>query len=129
VAVLFPHRMESIRSALKINDRFIKMEDKAKFLGLVLDSKLTWKAHVDYIVDKCKKRLNLMRAIAGNKWGASKKVLHTVYRSLIRSILDYGAIFFDCMSDINKQKLDSVQAQALRIACGAARGTSTEAQK
>ena len=57
-----------------------------------------------------------------------KKVLLTVYRSLIRSILDYGAIVFDSMSDINKQKLDSVQAQALRIACGAARGTSAALQ-
>ena len=56
-----------------------------------------------------------------------KKVLLTVYRSLIRSILDYGAIVFDSMSDIYKQKLDSVQAQALRIVCGAARGTYTAA--
>jgi len=58
VAVLFTHRRESIHSVLKINDRVIKVKDKAKFLGLVLDSKLTWKAHVDYIVDivdKCKK--------------------------------------------------------------------------
>ena len=30
---------------------------------------------MNYVVDKCKKRLNLLRAIAGNKWGASKKSL------------------------------------------------------
>jgi len=33
----------------------------------------------------------------------------------------------DSMSDTNKRKPDSVQAQALRIACVAARGTSTAA--
>ena len=43
-----------------------------------------------------------MRAIAGNKWGASKAVLLLIYRSLIRSILDYGAIVYDSISDSNK---------------------------
>jgi len=68
-----------------------------------------------------------MRAIAGNRWGASKKVVLVVYRSLIRSILEYGAVALDSMSNMNKSKLDTVQAEALRIACGAARGTSTAA--
>ena len=127
VAVLFTHRKDNIHSTLKIKDTFIKVEDKARFLGLIFDSKLTWNDHVDYIIDKCKKRLNVMRAVAGNKWGASKKVLLIIYRSLIRSILDYGAIALDSMSNRNKERLDSVQAQALRIACGAARGTATAA--
>ena len=34
---------------------------------------------------------------------------------------------FDSISDSNKQKLDYLQAGALRIACGAARGTSIAA--
>jgi len=96
-------------------------------MGLVFDSKLTWNDHVNYVVDKCKKHLNLMTAIAENKWGESKKVILVIYKSLIRSILDYGDIALDSVSDTNKRKLDSIQVQALRIACGAARGTSTAA--
>ena len=49
-----------------------------------------------------------MRAVAGNTWGANKKVLLTIYRSLIRSVLDYGAIAYVRACD-----------KALRIACGA----------
>jgi len=37
-------------------------------------------------------------------------------------VLDYGAIALDSMSKQNKQKFDSIQAQALRIASGAVRG-------
>ena len=59
--------------------------------------------------------------------GASKKVLLVVYRSLIRSILEYGAVALNSMSNTNRRKLDTVQAETLRIACGAARGTSTAA--
>jgi len=28
----------------------VKVEKKTKFLGLVFDSKLTWKEHVDYML-------------------------------------------------------------------------------
>jgi len=103
------------------------MENKAKFLGINFDSKLTWSDHVNYIMDKCNKRLNLLRAVSGNKWGASKKTLLILYRSLIRSILDYGDIALDSMSDHNKRKLDSIQARALRVVCGAVAGTATSA--
>ena len=48
---------------------------------------LTWNDHVNYIVDKCKKRINLLRAVAGNKWGANKNTLLRIYRSLIRSVI------------------------------------------
>jgi len=71
VAVLFTRRRNRIDNILKINGDSIKMENKAKFLGMIFDSKLSWNDHVNYIVDKCKKRLNLLRAISGNKWGAN----------------------------------------------------------
>ena len=95
VAVLFTRRRDRIDNILKINGESVKVENKAKFLGIIFDSKLSWNDHVNYIVDKCKKRLNLLRAISGNKWGANKKTLLMIYRSLIRSIIDYGAVALD----------------------------------
>ena len=118
VAVLFTHRRESIDSSLKLNGAYVKTDRKVKFLVLIFDSKLTWNDHVEHIVDKCKKRQNIMRAVSGNTWGANKKVLLVIYIGLICSILVYGAIAFDSMNNTNKQKLDSIQAQALRIVCG-----------
>ena len=38
------------------------------------------------------------------------------YRSLIRSVFDYGAVALDSMSKQNKEKFDSIQAQALNLA-------------
>jgi len=127
VAVLFTCRRDAINARLKIGDNCVAVENKAKFLGLIFDSKLTWNQHVSYIVDKCKKRLNLLRAVSGNKWGASKKTLLLIYRSLIRSVIEYGSIAYDSMGEVNKRKLDSIQSQALRIVCGAVRGTATAA--
>lgn len=33
---------------------------KCRYLGLVLDEKLTWNHHINRIVDKCKKVLDMM---------------------------------------------------------------------
>jgi len=81
VAVLFTHRRDDINSRLKIGNDFVTVGNKAKFWGLIFDSKLTWNQHISYMIDKCKKRLNLLRAISGNKWGASKRTLLLVYLS------------------------------------------------
>jgi len=48
---VFNKEYDDDESTLKINDDYVKVEKKAKFLGLVFDSKLTWKEHVDYVVD------------------------------------------------------------------------------
>ena len=126
VAVIFSHRkFHNIN--LSLNNQPIKVDNKAKFLGLIFDSRLSWKDHITYLEEKCKKRLQLMRAVAGNSWGANKKVLLTIYRSLIRSVIDYGAIAYNSASDNLKHRLDVIQHKALRIACGAFCSTAASA--
>ena len=102
-----------------IKIRPIKLAKTIKFLGLIFDSKLTWNAHIAYMEEKCKKRLNLMRMISGQNWGASKTSLLIIYRALVHSVLDYGATAYNSTSQTNKQKLDKIQSKALRIACRA----------
>ncbi|HMG39082.1 MAG TPA: reverse transcriptase domain-containing protein [Nitrososphaeraceae archaeon] len=125
--VLFSKRNNLSRITIKIDQDQIKMDSKVKFLGVIFDSKLSWKPHIDYIIEKCKKRLNLMRAISGYGWGACKKTLLTIYRALIRSILDYGDVAYSaaCKSYLNK--LSCIQTEALRLCCGAPKGTAASA--
>ena len=103
------------------------MDNKAKFLGLIFDSKLKWYHHIAYIADKCKSRLQLMRSVAGNSWGASKKSLLTIYKALIRPLFDYGAVAYDSASNSVKSKLDIIQAKSLRICCAAISSSTTSA--
>ena len=126
-AVLFTHRIDKIEKQLLINGKAIKIEKTVKFLGVIFDSKLTWNAHIAYIEEKCRKRLNLMRMVSGQSFGCCKTTLLTIYRALIRSVLDYGAIAFDSTSTANKRRLDVIQHKALKIACGAFCSTSVAA--
>uniref|UniRef100_A0A8C6S2Z8 Reverse transcriptase domain-containing protein n=1 Tax=Neogobius melanostomus TaxID=47308 RepID=A0A8C6S2Z8_9GOBI len=59
-----------------------------KFLGVVFDSRLTWKNHIDRIEEKCKKVVNVMRCLAGRDWGASCSALKRLYQALIKSVFD-----------------------------------------
>jgi len=126
VAVVFSYRTVT-NINLTINSIAVKVDNKAKFLGLIFDCKLTWNHHIKYLEEKCKKRLQLMRAVAGSTWGANKKALLTIYRSLIRSIIDYGSIAYNSASDSTKNRLDVIQYKALRIACGAFCSTAASA--
>lgn len=127
IAVLFTHRTGNHDIQLKIDGENIKLEKSARFLGVIFDQRLTWKHHIDYVETKCQKRLNLMKAVSGTRWGASRKALLMIYRALIRSVIDYGAIAFDSAAAVHTVKLQRIQNRALTMCCGAMTGTSVAA--
>ena len=112
---------------LSIKGKVIKVEQTVKFLGVIFDKSMTWKPYVQHIIDRCQRRLNLLRVMAGARWGASKTTLLIVYKALIRSVIDYGSEAYNTASVSTKAKLDVIQAKALRICCGAMLGTPTSA--
>ena len=67
VAILFT-RSKHIPTdvILNINDVTIKIEKTVKFLGIIFYQGLTWAAHINCIIDRCKVRLNLMRVLSGS---------------------------------------------------------------
>ncbi|XP_049904182.1 uncharacterized protein LOC126392679 [Epinephelus moara] len=91
------------------------------------DKRITWKTHIEKVVGKCKKILNIIRCLKGRDWGAHRASLKTVYIGLIRSVLDYGCIVYESASKTMLKKLDSIQYQALRVCCGAKKTTPVSA--
>ncbi|ELU10076.1 hypothetical protein CAPTEDRAFT_219461 [Capitella teleta] len=79
-----------------------------------LDRKLNFKAHIDYVRNKCQKYLNLLKILAHYSWGADRKTLLQLFRSFIRSTLDYGSIVYGAARPSYLKRLGVVQNQALR---------------
>ena len=94
IGVLFTKKGKIGNINVKVGNETIKIEKTAKFLGVIFDHRLSWKPHIDYVIAKCKNRMNLMRAVSGNHWGASKKAQLHIYRALIRSVIDYGDVAY-----------------------------------
>lgn len=97
----------------------IPVKSSVKFLGIVLDSKLTGIEHCNYLVTKCERNLNLLRCISGVWWGAHPLTLKLLYNALIRSIIDYGSFLLEPCNKNSLKKLDGIQSKALRIVLGA----------
>jgi len=79
---------------LSLNGMPIPVVEKTKFLGLIFDRKLSFIPHLHYLKEKCLKAINLLRVVAHTSWGADQQTLLHLYRSLIRSKLDYGCIVY-----------------------------------
>jgi len=79
---------------LLLNGTPIPVVDQTKFLGLIFDKKLTFVPHLQYLRKKCMKALNLLRVVAHSRWGSDENTLLHLYRSLIRSKLDYGTVVY-----------------------------------
>ena len=77
-------RREVADFGLQIYGQDIGSKFELKYKGIWFDKRLTWKRHVEHIEMKCRKVLNLMRAVAGYDWGSDRQTLLNMYQALIR---------------------------------------------
>ncbi len=61
-----------------------------RYLGVELNSKLTWKRHVLKKVKTAKFKLMHVRLAIGKLWGPSPKITWWAYSSIIQPALTYG---------------------------------------
>ena len=99
----------------------IPVVEDFKFLGVLFDRKLSFIPHIKYLKAKCLKALNLLKVLSHTDWGADRTILLQLYRSLIRSKLDYGSIVYGSARPSYISSLDTVHHQGLRLALGAFR--------
>lgn len=123
VIIFQGHREGVLKTPIRVRGMALPVASEAKFLGVTFDSKLSWRPHFDRIRDQCMRRLNGMRALAG-RGGLNGKVLMTVYKSFVRSVMEYGCAAFVNATNSQLYKLQRVQNAACRIALRANRFTS-----
>ena len=89
------------------------------------DQHLTWAYHIDDLVKRCNQDLNLIKSLKGTQWGTDQETSITLYRTLIRSKLDYGCQVYSSAPKSYLKKLHRVQRKALLMSTGALNATST----
>ena len=106
---------------LHFNIANVQVADSQKHLGFVLDFKLNFNEHIEQKITKCNKITRLMKKLAQFLF---RKSLLTIYKSFIRSNLDYGDISYDKpLNKFFKKKIESVRYNAALITTGAIKGT------
>lgn len=124
---VFTRRRIQCPEKVNLGGNDFQIKANVKYLGMVLDSKLRWQSHIIYLMKKCIPSLNTLQAVANFKWGAHPESLLTIYKSLIRSRLEYGNYLFGNAANCHLTKLDRIQYKGLRICLGYLRSTPTNA--
>ena len=105
----------------RINGNRIPYRKTHKFLGIILDTNLTFRTHVEHIRARCTKRINVLRCVSGFSWGADRKTLQVLYVGLIRSTIEYNCYLFSTLSPTLCRRLEAIQSICLRLITGAFR--------
>ena len=111
--------------SLKMNNTNIQFYDHVKFLGMIFDSHLNWKAHINNIKGKALKALNILKKLAHTSWGADRKTMLLLYKSTVLPVLDYGSPIYCSASMPTLKLLNPVHHLGLRIATGAFKSSPT----
>ena len=102
---------------LWLSGELLKYEKSCKFLGITFDSSHNFKEHIGDIMTRAKKRLNLLKALRGQSWGASPETLLYYYRTYVRPLLEYSCILFSHSNDDSLlRKIQAIETQAIKIA-------------
>ena len=122
--ILFTRKRKLI--ALQMPELFgvrLKLTDKVKYLGVILDSKLDWREHIEERIKKALRVFWQCRTTFGKKWGLRPSVLYWMYRAIIRPILIYGCMVWAPQVEVGvvRKKMDYVQ----RLACLSITGVMT----
>jgi ribonuclease HI len=112
---------------LKLFGKNLTPGTEVKYLGVILDKRLTFNKHLDKVIQKAKSALFTCKKLAGKNWGVKPKIAHWIYTAIIRPIVTYASIVWWERTTIKYiiTKLNSLQRLACLMITGASRSTPT----
>ncbi|GFU70101.1 putative RNA-directed DNA polymerase from transposon BS [Trichonephila clavipes] len=81
-------KLYKLQPKIFLGGSLLSMERHPKYLGFVLDPEISSSRHIDHLVDKSRKRLNILKYLSGRDWSADSSPFRNTYLALIRPILD-----------------------------------------
>lgn len=109
----------------------LTVSDSVKYLGIVLDSKLSWRLHVEARCAKATTALFLCRRAVGRAWGLQPRAMLWIYEVVIKPMILYGAVAWWHRADrtMLRGRLERVQRVACLMVTGCFKTTPTAAME
>ena len=96
---------------LCIHDKCLSRVNQVKFLGTIIDDKMTWRPHIDYISKKLSKAIAIMYRI---KPYVTQETLCGLYYSLVYPYLTYCNVVWGNTFKTHLKPIISLQRKAVR---------------
>lgn len=122
VAKIFTLRQVNNPQAIYIDNNPISWKNKGenvKYLGVHLDTKLTWKPHITNKLNQSYARLNQLYPLINRKSSLKTKSTLLLYKSLIRPLVMYACVIWGNASNTHLKNIQVLQNKLLRISVNA----------
>ena len=100
---------------LKLADHILTRVDKVKFLGVIIDDKLTWEPQIEHLKEKLNSSITIIKRIM--KF-IPKSEYHKLYDALFKSHLSYCISCWGGVSNNKLESLFSIQKRCIRLLFG-----------
>ena len=110
-AINISNKRSSINIDYYIGSHLVSWSQKVKYLGIIINSKLKWNDHCQYVVSKATKCLNRLRRAM---YGCTQAAKISAYKALVRPYFDYACTVWTPYTAHDIDLLESVQHRAAR---------------
>ena len=106
-----PRKSITDRVVLTLNRTKIYESTKIKYLGIILDSRLTWKEHIDELAKKLNRSIGILYKTRNY---CPLQIRKTLYFSIFNSHLSYGLPVWGQSKQIYLDRIKKIQKKAIR---------------
>lgn len=112
--IIFKSKNKKINNhvGLSINNTKLKHSSEEKYLGLILDSNLTWKPHITKIRSKLSSLLGTLRGIVKC---LPRQIRYNIYNSLVKSHLDHLIEIWGHAAKTTLKDLQVIQNKIIKV--------------
>ena len=114
--VLFTRKKDiTLSNNIKVDGNIINLSPQVTYLGVILDSKLTWAPHIEAKANKGINMLFACKKAVGKTWGLTPVIVKWIYQQVILPSVLYGNLVWHHTLDYRlymKQRLEALQRQA-----------------
>ena len=110
--MLFSNKRNNPQLKILLDDKYLDVETETTFLGVLIDNKLTWRAHINHISSKISKSFAILRMF---RHSFPKEILRKIYMSLIFSHINYCNLIWGSANVSSLNPLIRLQKKAIRL--------------
>ena len=97
----------------------IQWVETTRYLGLILDTRLTWSPHIDQVTKRTAQRMGMLGPLMNRKSDPSVRNGDLLYKHLVRPTMDYACSAWGSATRTHVRRLQVLQSECLRLATGA----------
>ena len=108
---------------IRIKDQVIPRAKEHRFLGIIIDDRLSWRPEIKRLTAICKSSTNILKILAGKNSGAATSCLLRVQSAVTMSKLLYSGRYLLSAKETIVERVNIIQRQSVRVALGLLRST------